>query len=118
MVSGVEVFADPLFPLICQNLVDNSIRHGGSFHMIQFRITLAQSGLTFIYEDDGVGIPEEEKKKVFERGFGKNTGMGLFLSQEILAITGLYLEEKGIYGSGVRFEILFPIGTYQIINNS
>ena len=60
-------------------------------------------------------VANDEKEKIFERGFGKHTGMGLFLSQEILAITGLSLKETGIYGSGVRFEIEVPEGSYRLV---
>jgi signal transduction histidine kinase len=60
-----------------------------------------------VYEDDGQGIPEEEKEKIFLRGYGKNTGLGLFLIKEILAITGITIVENGIYGMGARFEMKF-----------
>ncbi len=38
-------------------------------------------------------------------GFGKNTGLGLFLSREILGITDISICEKGEYGKGARFKI-------------
>lgn len=111
-----EIYADPLFPVICQNLIDNSIRHGVHVKNIWFRTEQQGKDLGLIYEDDGIGVPENEKIRIFERGYGKNTGMGLFLSQEILAITGLFLQEKGITGSGVRFEIVIPNGSYRAIS--
>ncbi|MCX6688670.1 MAG: ATP-binding protein, partial [Methanoregula sp.] len=67
-------------------------------------------------EDDGVGITAEDKKKLFTRGFGKNTGLGLFLSREILAITGITITETGEPGKGARFEITVPKGEYQFTN--
>ena len=39
-----------------------------------------------VCEDDGGGIPLENKEKIFDRGFGKNTGLGLFLAREILSL--------------------------------
>ena len=39
------------------------------------------------------------------KGFGQNTGLGLFLSREILAITGITITENGVPGIGARFEI-------------
>ena len=42
----------------------------------------AGSGLVIRWADDGIGIAEEDKEKIFERGFGKKTGLGLFLARE------------------------------------
>ena len=64
-------------------------------------------------EDNGVGIPAKQKKKIFERGFKKSTGLGLFLTREILRITGIRIQETGIDGSGARFEIAVPKGMYR-----
>lgn len=114
-VSGIEIYADPLFPLICQNLIDNSVRHGKHVRNIIFSSEQTGNGLILVYLDDGVGVPDNEKDKIFARGYGKNTGMGLFLSQEILAITGLSMKENGVFGSGVRFEIFIPEGSYRIL---
>lgn len=112
-IPDVSIFADPLFPLICQNLIDNSVRHGTTLTRITFSAEPAGPDLLLVYEDDGIGVPEDEKTKIFERGYGKNTGMGLFLSQEILAITGLVMKETGIPGKGVRFEIRIPAGSFR-----
>ncbi len=61
-----------------------------------------------MFEDDGQGISDNEKEQIFLRGYGKNTGLGLFLIREILAITGITIVENGIYGQGVRFEMTIP----------
>ncbi|PKL59576.1 MAG: sensor histidine kinase, partial [Methanomicrobiales archaeon HGW-Methanomicrobiales-4] len=45
---------------------------------------------------------------IFVHGYGKHTGIGLFLTKEILSITGLSLREAGDPGEGARFEILVP----------
>ena len=64
-------------------------------------------------EDDGDEVPAGEKERIFTRGFGKNTGLGLFLSREILAITGITITENGTPGKGARFEIVVPKGGYR-----
>lgn len=73
-------------------------------------------GLVIYFEDNGTGISEPDKKRLFKRGFGKNTGFGLFLSREILSITGITINETGIYGEGARFEITVPKGVYRLEN--
>jgi PAS domain S-box-containing protein len=112
-----EVFADPLFEKVLYNLTDNAIRYGGE-HMTLVRVTsqLSDQGLVILFEDNGTGIPAQDKKNLFRRGFGKNTGFGLFLSQEILSITGIGITESGIYGKGARFEITVPKGVYRLKN--
>ncbi|MEI6842844.1 MAG: ATP-binding protein, partial [Methanomicrobiales archaeon] len=67
-----------------------------------------------VCEDDGDGIVAAEKEKIFERGFGKNTGLGLALSREILAITGITITETGEPGKGARFEMTVPKGAWRM----
>lgn len=66
-------------------------------------------------QDDGRGIRKEDKRRLFSKGFGKNTGLGLFLSRDILSITGIAISETGEPGKGARFEITVPQGMYRSI---
>ena len=75
--------------------------------------TTKTTALTIVCEDDGIGITGEDKKHLFSRGYGKKTGLGLFLSREILAITGITITENGIPGNGARFEISVPKSVYR-----
>jgi signal transduction histidine kinase len=113
-LDGLEIFADPLFEKVNENLIDNSIRHGERVHHITFSwLPYANNAGAIVYEDDGIGVHEEDKERIFDKGFGRNTGLGLFLTREILAITGLTIKECGTYEKGVRFEILVPQGKYR-----
>jgi PAS domain S-box-containing protein len=111
---GTEVFADPLIHKVCFNLVDNAVRYGGKITAIRFYTIRQGKECIVVCEDDGEGVPESEKERIFERGVGKNTGLGLFLSREILSITGLSIRECGQAGNGARFEILIPEGMFRI----
>ena len=113
-LSGTEVFADPLLEKVFYNLFDNALRYGGE-RMTGIRAYSQKddSVLTLVIEDDGAGIPAGEKSRIFGQGFGKNTGLGLFLAKEILAITGITIRETGTPGSGARFEITVPKGTWR-----
>jgi len=110
----LEVYADPLFEKVFYNLIENSLRYGGE-KMTRIRITAREYGETvrIVYEDDGDGISAENKAKLFIKGFGKHTGLGLFLSREILAITGIAISENGEPGKGARFEIVVPNGVFR-----
>jgi PAS domain S-box-containing protein len=105
---GREVFADPLLIKVFYNLMDNAVRYGEKITTIRFFIEDRGGKAVLVCGDDGVGVPEGEKERIFERGFGKNTGLGLALSREILDITGITIEENGTPGTGARFAITVP----------
>ncbi|MCK9580807.1 MAG: PAS domain S-box protein [Methanoregula sp.] len=110
---GWEIFTDPLFEKVIYNLIENAIRHGEHVTTITFIIREEDDGLHVVYDDDGAGIPEESKDHLFEKAYGKNTGLGLFLAREILGITDITIRETGVFGKGARFEITVPKGTYR-----
>jgi len=108
--SGTEVFADPLIVKVCYNLIDNAVRYGKKITTIRFQVRKRNDDTIIVCEDDGVGVPADVKEKIFERGFGTNTGLGLALSREILDISGITLRETGEPGKGARFEMTVPKG--------
>ncbi len=104
--GGLVICADPMLGTVFANLMDNTIRHGESATRIRLSCRPEENGdITLIWEDNGVGIPAGEKERIFERNVGKNTGLGLFLIQEILSITGIGIIETGEEGRGARFEM-------------
>jgi PAS domain S-box-containing protein len=107
-VDGLWLYADPLLERAFYNLADNAIRYGGPIHEIRVRYERRDGSLVLVWEDDGAGIPAPDKSAIFKRGFGKNTGLGLFLVREILALTGMTISETGEPGNGARFEIVVP----------
>jgi PAS domain S-box-containing protein len=111
--GGLEVLADNLFERVIYNLLDNALRYARGMKTFTVRFTLNDGVLTLYAEDDGPGVPDNEKERIFERGFGKNTGLGLFLVREILGITGITIRERGEPGNGARFEITVPPGAFR-----
>lgn len=112
-LGALEIFADPLFERVLHNLLDNTLRHGEHVKKITVTAEPAGNGLVIRWADDGVGIADADKEKIFERGFGKNTGLGLFLAREILGLTGITIRETGIYGKGAEFELTVPAGAFR-----
>lgn len=113
----VEVYADPLFEKVFYNLIDNALRYGGdSLTKISVSSRETKEGLVITCEDDGVGIAGADRVHLFEQGFGKNTGLGLFLSREILSITGITIAETSEPGNGARFAITVPKEAYRFGN--
>jgi len=87
----VENIQLPTFTL--QPLVENAVKHGllSRAHGGTITISAQQAGsiVEIQVEDDGQGIPQEDMKQIFERGFGKGAGVGLTNVNERL---------KNIYG--------------------
>jgi PAS domain S-box-containing protein len=111
--TAVEIFADPMIDKVFYNLFDNAMKHGTRVTAVTVRCEEKENGLFITFADNGSGIPLDEKQKIFEKGYGKNTGLGLFLVREILAITGITIRETGTYGRGAVFEIIVPAGAYR-----
>jgi len=102
---------------LLENLVSNSVEHGGE--SVRVRIGRLNGG--FYYEDDGPGIPEENREEVFEPGFstkgegdgeeedagtGTGTGMGLASVRQVVIAHGweISVEDSEELG-GVRLEV-------------
>lgn len=109
-----EVLADPLIVKVFHNLIDNAIRHGGATHM-EISASEENGYLVVIVEDDGTGIEEKDRERLFDRGYGKHSGMGLFFSREVLQITGISIDERSCPGKGAKFVILVPPGKWRWI---
>ena len=113
-LDDLEIFADPLLERVFFNQIDNTLRYGGTtVSMMSLDARETPDGLFITIEDNGIGIPDQDKEKIFRRGFGKNTGLGLFLAREILSITNITIRETGEYQHGARFELFVPKGVFR-----
>jgi len=108
--QGLEVMADSLLKQLFYNFLDNSLKHGEKVTQIRLHYTKEGDGLNLFYEDNGVGIPEANKPKLFHEGFstGKSTGLGLFLIKKMVEVYGWTISEKGETGKGAKFNITIP----------
>ena len=112
--GNLSIYADPMLEKVFYNLVENSLRHGGDLTRISFTVETDGDTARIIYTDDGCGVPEEFKEDIFIRKHFRHTGFGLYLSREILDITGLTIRETGREGEGARFEIIIPRESFRI----
>lgn len=107
-VGGVRIFADKIFKQALIRLFENIPVHAPSASKIQIQFFPTASGGTLVIQDNGQGIPPEQKNRIFELGFGTGDGFGLFLTEKILGIFNIQISETGIAGSGARFELVIP----------
>jgi PAS domain S-box-containing protein len=112
-VCDVEVYADPMLEYVFLALADNIREHAPTATEYSFTYTKNLQGLVLVLEDNGPGIPASQKEKIFKRGYGRRTGVSLYLSREVLSITGISISETGVEGKGARFEILVPPGAWR-----
>ncbi|HNX16801.1 MAG TPA: PAS domain S-box protein [Methanoregula sp.] len=112
-ISGLEIFADPLLKQVFFNLFENALMHGERVTGIVVSGSVSPDCAKIVVTDNGKGIPPRNKEKIFEKGFGVHTGLGLYLVREILSITGLTIREVGEYGKGAQFVIHIPAGKFR-----
>jgi PAS domain S-box-containing protein len=108
---GLTVLADSLLSQLFYNLIDNSLKYGKKTQQIRlYYKTSSTNQLELVYEDDGVGIPDNMRSSLFKEGFtsGKGTGYGLFMIRRICEVYGWSIQETGIQGKGVKFVIAMP----------
>lgn len=109
--GDLEIYVDPLFEKVVFNLMENSIRHGPNGISMEVTWVLnTDDTVTLMFADDGVGVPDDKKERIFEKGFGSNTGYGLYLICEILLLTGITIKETGTAGKGATFSLTIPHG--------
>ncbi|MDG6223004.1 MAG: PAS domain S-box protein [Candidatus Bathyarchaeota archaeon] len=106
--KGLKLFADSLLETLFYNLVENSLKHGKKVTSLALRYADLDDELVVFYEDNGIGIDETEKEKVFSEGYGKGTGIGLHLVRLMCNVYGWSIDEVGVPGNGVQFRICIP----------
>jgi signal transduction histidine kinase len=112
-IDGVEIYADLLLSRVFSYLVENAIHNGKTTTRIRLFCQESFEKLHIVCEDDGIGVSPEKKEIIFNRQFFSDTGLDLYLAQEILSITGISIRETGIAGMGACFELCVPKGGYR-----
>lgn len=103
--SAVE--ADPgRLRQVFENLFHNAVAHGGETVSVQVGTLDSDDG--FYVDDNGAGIPPEERDDIFDHGYTQScdgTGFGLAIVEEIVAAHGWQIRVTEGRDGGVRFEI-------------
>lgn len=89
---------------LLENLMRNAIDHGGD----DVTVTVGALADGFSVEDDGPGIPADERAQVFEMGYSTaedGTGFGLSIVEEVADAHGWDVRVTDGAAGGARFEI-------------
>ena len=114
--AAATISADPfLIHEMLNNLIDNAIQYTPAGGRVTVRIRLQEDRATLEVEDDGPGIPLDEREKVFERfyrmpgGAPEGCGLGLAIVREIAqGHQATVAIQAGADGRGARMTVTFP----------
>ena len=114
-----KIFGDPLWlEQVVENLLDNAIRYIKGGGKVRIEIKKARKKIYFEIEDNGVGIPKEEQKYIFQKFFRsksvlkyqtEGSGLGLHITKRILELMGGKIWFKSKEGKGTTFYFTLPI---------
>ena len=103
---------------VIYNLVDNAIKYSGTGGRTQVKLFCRESRVTLAVEDDGVGIPEEDLPKVFDRFYrvdkarsraAGGTGLGLAIVRDTVERRGGTVEADNRPEGGAVFTVRWPL---------
>lgn len=110
--ASVPAFGnETLIRLVFRNLIGNAIQHTAPGTSI---CVSAPDASTIIVEDDGAGIPEDQRALIFERfqrgsgATGSGAGLGLVIARQVMVRTGGLLLLDPNVSRGARFVVAFP----------
>ena len=114
-----KVFADPSqIRLVIENLLDNAIRYIKGIGVVEIKIESQEKNIYFEIRDNGVGIPKEEQKYIFQKFFRsenvlkyqtQGSGLGLYISKAIIEKLGGEIGFKSQGGIGSTFWFTLPL---------
>jgi PAS domain S-box-containing protein len=108
------VMADSMLKQIFYNFIDNSLKHGEKVTQIRLHYSKEREELKLFYEDNGVGVSETNKPKIFNSGFTTrgSSGLGLSLVKKMIEFYGWTITEEGEAGKGAKFVISIPLSLF------
>lgn len=108
--SNCRIKGGLLLKELFQNLIENSIKHSGG-EKVRINVQEDGSETIVIVEDDGRGIPNEQRGKIFQKGFKKGenggSGLGMFLVDKIAKSYDGEIKVGDSELGGARFEVHF-----------
>ena len=105
------------------NLIDNAVKFGPRGGVVRLRLYRSADGLIFYVEDQGPGVDEDKKKRIFDRFYqadsshqDEGNGLGLALAKQILDKNGGGIQVKNMPGGGCRFTVWLPESESEVGN--
>lgn len=105
------------FAKAISNLIANAIKYGKTEGSIRIEIEMKDENILISFEDDGIGINEQQLPFIFDRYYQvsdneysqkEGLGIGLSISKEIVNLHGGDMKVQSILGEGSKFTIVLP----------
>ena len=102
--------------MLVNNLVENAMKYSPKESVITVKVTEADREVQLTVIDEGQGIPDEEKRKIFDKFYRagnentrttKGTGLGLYLCRKIVESHNGYISVTDNHPQGSIFAVLF-----------
>jgi signal transduction histidine kinase len=98
---------------IVENLLNNAARHTPAGTPIQVVVVEEDQGIVVVVEDEGPGVPDEDKDEIFEpfrqgEGARGGVGIGLSLVKRFAELHGGTARVEDRNGGGARFVVILP----------
>lgn len=114
--ASVHVNGDAsLLSQVLDNLLSNAAKYSRAGGLIRVTIVPEQSAVAIVVEDNGIGVPVQDRARVFQRYYrGSNTsgivgsGVGLHIVQAIAKLHHGTVDLHSVEGEGTRFTIRLP----------
>ena len=107
-----------LLQMLVNNLLDNALKYSPKESAVTVSLTEQNQTIKLTVSDQGFGIADTEKKKVFEKFYrsgdentrqAKGTGLGLYLCKKIVESHNGYISVTDNYPTGSSFAASFPL---------
>ncbi len=110
-IQDHNIKAGPCIEEIFSTIIENAIQHSNG-DIIQVKTDKINNKVKISVEDDGIGIPEEKRNKIFKKGFKRDSngsGMGLYLAKEIIKMYDGKLKIKDSKLGGAKFDLYLKL---------
>ncbi len=117
--DGVYLKGDPvMLESLVSNLLENAVKYSPDGGVIELKLYQEATGVTLNISDQGTGIPESERSRIFEKFYRigseetrttKGTGLGLFIVSDVVKQHKARIKVLSNEPKGSIFEIQFPL---------
>ena len=114
----IEAFIDyDKIEQLVLNILSNAIKYTSDEGIIEIDVFTSEKDFAIKIKDNGIGIPEEDIERIFERFYRVDkarsrmlggTGLGLSIAKEITEAHGGRIEIESVYGQGTAVTIRLP----------
>lgn len=103
---------------VVYNLIDNAIKYTPEGGQVNVSLRADSRAATLVVQDNGIGIPEEDVKHIFDRFYRVDkarsratggTGLGLSIVRQMVQLHGGEIRVDSVAGQGSAFTVTLPI---------